>query len=194
MSSQSRLHKTGRAPKAGVKLVQKTGGNLVLASGVTITLLLGMVLALSLAAVLIINSPDPVTGLAIALPITLIFNIAAFFLSPWLMDLTQNWLYNTRWVSLAEIEDKSPETAKVIQKVCQQHKLKQPRLGIIDDQNPTAFTYGSFPNSARVVVSEGLFTYLDDDEVATVYAHELGHIVWVTFNLHHCSQAGILQS
>lgn len=177
MSSQSRLHKTGRAAKAGVKLVQKTGGNLVLASGVTITLLLGMVLALSLAAVFIINSPDPVAGLAIALPITLIFNIAAFFFSPWLMDLTQNWLYNTRWVSLAEIEDKSPETAKVIQKICQQKKLKQPRLGIIDDQNPTAFTYGSFPNSARIVVSEGLFTYLDDDEVATVYAHELGHIV-----------------
>ncbi|MFO0172290.1 MAG: M48 family metalloprotease, partial [Aphanizomenon sp.] len=33
------------------------------------------------------------------------------------------------------------------------------------------------PNSARLVVSQGLFTYLDDDEVATVYAHELGHIV-----------------
>ncbi|NEQ27580.1 MAG: M48 family metalloprotease, partial [Microcoleus sp. SIO2G3] len=27
------------------------------------------------------------------------------------------------------------------------------------------------------VVSRGLFTYLDDDEVATVYAHELGHIL-----------------
>ena len=177
MSSQSSLHKAGRSPKAGVKLVQKAGGNLVLASGVTITLLLGMVLALSLAAVFISSSPDPVVGLAIAVPITLIFNIAAFFLSPWLMDLTQNWLYNTRWVTLAEIESKSPETARVIQKVCDKKKLKQPRLGIIDDQNPTAFTYGSFPNSARVVVSEGLFTYLDDDEIATVYAHELGHIV-----------------
>lgn len=177
MSSQFPLHKTGRSPKAGVKLVQKTGGNLVLASGVTITLLLGMVLALSLAAVFISSSPDPVVGLAIALPITLLFNITAFFLSPWLMDLTQNFLYNTRWVTLAEIESKSPETAKVIQKVCEQKKLKQPRLGIIDDQNPTAFTYGSFPNSARVVVSEGLFTYLDEDEIATVYAHELGHIV-----------------
>jgi Zn-dependent protease with chaperone function len=33
------------------------------------------------------------------------------------------------------------------------------------------------PNSARLVVSQGLFTYLDDDEIATVYAHELGHIV-----------------
>ena len=146
MSSQAPLHKAGRSPKAGLKLIQKTGGNLVLASGVTIIMLFGMVLALSLALVFIINSPDPVVGLAIALPITLIFNIAAFFLSPYLMDLTQNWLYNTRWVSLAEIESLSPETAKVIQKVCKQKKLQHPRLGIIDDQNPTAFTYCSFPS------------------------------------------------
>ncbi len=123
MSSQAPLRKAGRSPKAGVKLIQKTGGNLVLASGVTIVMLFGMVLALSLASVLIINSPDPVIRLAIALPITLIFNIAAFFLSPYLMDLTQNWLYNTRWVPLAEIESKSPETAKVIQKICQQRNL-----------------------------------------------------------------------
>lgn len=177
MSSQAPLRKAGRSRQAGVKLIQKTGSNLVLASGVTITMLFGMVLALSLASVLIINSPDPVVGLSIALPITLIFNIAAFFLSPYLMDLTQNWLYHTRWVSLAEIESLSPETAKVIKKVCKQKKIQQPRLGIIDDQNPTAFTYGSFPNSARLVVSQGLFTYLDDEEIATVYAHELGHIV-----------------
>jgi Zn-dependent protease with chaperone function len=177
MSSQAPLRKAGRAAKAGVKLIQKTGPNLVLASGVTITMLFGMVLALSLASVLILNSPDPVVGLSIALPITLIFNIAAFFLSPYLMDLTQNWLYHTRWVSLAEIESLSPETAKVIKKVCKQKKLSSVRLGIIDDQNPTAFTYGSFPNSARLVVSQGLFTYLDDEEIATVYAHELGHIV-----------------
>jgi len=177
MSSQAPLHKTGRSPKAGIKLIQQTGGNLVLASGVTIIMLCGMVLALSLASVFMINGPDPVVGLAIALPITLIFNIAAFFLSPYLMDLTQNWLYKTRWVSLAEIESHSPETARVIQKVCKQKNLQQPRLGIIDDQNPTAFTYGSFPNSARLVVSQGLFTYLDDEEIATVYAHELGHIV-----------------
>src|ERR671932_334271 len=177
MSSQAPLRKAGRSRKAGVKLIQKTGPNLVLASGVTITMLFGMVLALSLASVLIINSPDPVVGLSIALAITLIFNIAAFFLSPYLMDLTQNWLYHTRWVSLAEIESLSPETAKVIKKVCKQKKLSSVRLGIIDDQNPTAFTYGSLPNSARLVVSQGLFTYLDAEEFATVYAHELGHIV-----------------
>jgi Zn-dependent protease with chaperone function len=177
MSSRSPLHKAGRSAAAGVKLAHSTGGNLVLASGVTITLLFGMVLVLSLAAIFIVGSADPISGLAIAVPITLVFNIAAFFLSPYLMDLTQNWLYNTRWVSLEEIQIHSPETARVIERVCQQKKLTQPRLGIIDDENPTAFTYGSFPNSARLVVSQGLFTYLDDDEIATVYAHELGHIV-----------------
>ena len=167
-----------RATTASVKLAMKgVGGSLALASGVTLTLLFGMVFVLGLALVFIVNSDAPVNGLAIALAITVIFNLAAFFLSPFLMDLTQSWLYHTRWVDITEVENLSPETARVIRRVCQQKKLKIPRLGIIDDQNPTAFTYGSLPNSARLVVSHGLFTYLDDDEIATVYAHELGHIV-----------------
>lgn len=170
--------KAARATKTSVKLtLASVAGNLAVASGVTLFLLFGMVLVLSLALVLIINNEKPITGLAIAVVLTIIFNIAAFFLSPWLMDLTQNWLYQISWVSLEDIQQKSPEAAQVIARVCEQKKLKQPRLGIIDDQNPTAFTYGSLPNSARLVVSQGLFTYLDDDEIATVYAHELGHIV-----------------
>lgn len=163
---------------AGVKLAMAgVGGNLALASVVTMSLMSGMVLVLALGIVLIADSQNPILGLGIAIAITILFNVAAFFLSPFLMDLTQNWLYKTRWVELAEIENLSPETINVIRRVCQQKKIKTPRLGIIEDQNPTAFTYGSLPNSARLVVSRGLFTYLDDDEVATVYAHELGHIV-----------------
>ncbi|ODH02704.1 peptidase M48 [Nostoc sp. KVJ20] len=170
--------KAGRAATTGMKLAMGgVGGSLALASGVTMTLLFGMVLALGLSLVFIIGSDDPLQGLAIAIGITLVFNIAAFFISPFIMDLTQGWLYQTRWVELAEVETLSPETAKVIRQICEQKKLKMPRLGIINDQNPTAFTYGSLPNSARLVVSQGLFTYLDDDEIATVYAHELGHIV-----------------
>ncbi|WP_293090918.1 zinc metalloprotease HtpX [Moorena sp. SIOASIH] len=175
--SKSR-HKAGRVAQTGIRLAMKgIAGNLALASGVTISLLFGMVLVLSLSLLLILNSNNPVTGLIISVAITLIFNVAAFFISPWIMDLTQRWLYQTRWVTLADIQRYSPESAEVIERVCQEKNIKQPRLGIIDDQNPTAFTYGSLPNSARLVVSQGLFTYLDDDEIATVYAHELGHIV-----------------
>jgi len=170
--------KAGRAAMGGVTLTMKgIGGNLALASSVTMTLMFGMVLVLCLGISLILTGENPLTGLGIAVGITLLFNIAAFFLSPWIMDLTQKWLYGTRWVEMSELQERSPEAAQILQQVCAHHKLKQPRLGIIDDANPTAFTYGSLPNSARLVVSAGLFTYLDDDEVATVYAHELGHIV-----------------
>lgn len=176
--TQSSFPKAGRAATMAVNLAMGgVGGSLALASGVTIALLFGMVFVLGLSLVLIFTSSDPITGLAIAIGITLIFNLAAFFLSPFLMDLSQSWLYQTRWVNLAEIENLSPETGEIIRQVCRQKNIKIPRLGIIQDQNPTAFTYGSLPNSARLVVSQGLFTYLDDDEVATVYAHELGHIV-----------------
>lgn len=170
--------KAGRAAQNGVKLAMHgIGGNLALASGVTIFLLFGMMMVSCLALLFILNAQDPVMGLGIAVVLTLILNTVIFFVSPWIMDLTQHWLYKTRWVTIAEIKRNSPESASIIQQICQQKQINQPRLGIIDDQHPTAFTYGSLPNQARLVVSQGLFTYLADDEAATVYAHELGHIV-----------------
>jgi Zn-dependent protease with chaperone function len=170
--------KAGRSPMRGVKLaMQGVASNLALASGITVFLLFGMVLALVLNLLLIQGGEDPTTGLISALFITLIYNLTVFLFAPLLMDLIQTWLYGTRWVTLADIERYSPETDRIVRMVCQNKNLQQPRFGIIDDENPTAFTYGSLPNSARLVVSQGLFTYLDDDEVAAVYAHELGHIV-----------------
>ena len=178
MNNNNNPEQPQRASGMGVKLaLAGIAGNLALASAITMSLIGGMVLVLVLGLVFITGSENPGAGFAIAVAITLIFNVAAFFISPWLMDLSQKWLYKTRWVSLTDIAEQSPETAEVIQRVCADKKLKQPRLGIIDDQNPTAFTYGSLPNSARLVVSQGLFTYLEDEEVAAVYAHELGHIV-----------------
>jgi len=177
-SASAAIPKAGRSERQGVKLPMKgVAANLSMASGITLSLLFGMILVLSLSLLLIVASDNPTLGLGIALGITSLFNALVFFISPFIMDIIQSWLYGTRWATLSEIERYSPETAKVIREVCRQKKIQQPRLGIIEDQNPTAFTYGSLPNSARLVVSRGIFTYLDDDEIATVYAHELGHIV-----------------
>ncbi len=178
MNTNNNSEQAKRASGIDVKLaLAGIAGNLALASAITMSLIGGMVLVLVLSLVFILDSENPGAGFIIAVVITLIFNVAAFFISPWLMDLSQKWLYQTRWVSIADIAQQSPETAEVIKRVCVDKQLKQPRLGIIDDQNPTAFTYGSLPNSARLIVSQGLFTYLEDEEVAAVYAHELGHIV-----------------
>jgi Zn-dependent protease with chaperone function len=184
MTTPEEPRKAGRAAATGITLAMKgIGGNLALASTVTLGLLGGMVFALFVALVFILGSENPGLGLLIAIGLTVLFNTVVFFLSPFLMDLTQHWLYGTRWVSLDDIRRHSPESASVIEEVCADRHLKQPKLGLIDDQNPTAFTYGSLPDTARLVVSKGLFTYLDDDEAATVYAHELGHIVHWDFAL-----------
>jgi Zn-dependent protease with chaperone function len=158
-------------------VMQGVVGNLALASFITLGLLGGMVLALALGLLFMVGNPAPANSLTIAVSITVVFNAGAFFLSPFIMDLVQQRLYQTHWVGASELEQYSPGALRIIQKVCMERNLKEPRLGIIEDNNPTAFTYGSLPNSARVVVSRGLFKYLDDAEVAAVYAHELGHIV-----------------
>lgn len=172
------IPKAGRSLRSGVKLSMRgVTANLTLASGVTLALLFGMVWVLCLSFWLIKGSRNPTQGLLMATAMTIAINALMFFIAPLWMDLIQGWLYGTRWTALSEIQRHSPETARVMMEVCQNHKIAEPRLGIIEDDNPTAFTYGSLPNTARLVVSRGLFQYLDDDEIAAVYAHELGHIV-----------------
>ena len=89
--------KAGRATATGISLaMQGIGGNLALASTVTLGLLGGMVFALFVALVFVLGSENPGLGLLIAIVLTVLFNTVVFFLSPFLMDLTQRWLYGTR--------------------------------------------------------------------------------------------------
>lgn len=177
-SAQPTFPKAGRTKRPNVKIpMGKIAPSLGLASGVTLSALAGMIFSLCLGLLLIVESDNPTLGLVGAVVGTVVFNTGMFFLSPVIMDLVQRWLYKTRWVSLSDLRQRSPESARVLQEVCSQHKIRQPKIGIIDDDNPTAFTYGSLRDNARLVVSQGLFKYLDDDEIATVYAHELGHII-----------------
>jgi hypothetical protein len=39
------------------------------------------------------------------------------------------------------------------------------------------FSYGIFRQQSRLIVSKGVFRYLDNEEIALLYAHELGHIL-----------------
>jgi Zn-dependent protease with chaperone function len=61
-------------------------------------------------------------------------------------------------------------------RICRARKIPFPRVGIIDDGNPNAFTYGHYPSNARLVLTAGLMEILDEDELEAVVAHEMGHI------------------
>ena len=113
-------------------------------------------------------------GAAIALVVAL--NLLVLALGPRLNDFIYGFLYDVEWVTLSEFRQRSPASADVIEEVTAEHGYTVPKLGVIPDRNPTAFTYGSGRFNGRVVVTEGCFEFLDDEEVAAVVAHELGHV------------------
>ena len=54
--------------------------------------------------------------------------------------------------------------------------IPTPRLAIVPDSTPNAFTFGRTASGATLAVHEGLLKNLSEDEVRGVIGHELGHI------------------
>ncbi len=119
----------------------------------------------------------PVLGLLVAVGLTVGINLLMWFISPWLMDLSNRWFYRCRDITIEELGQYRPAVAQFVWNTCQKHGIKVPALKLIDDMNPTAYCYGSTANRSRLVVTRGLLHYLDDEELKSVYAHELGHII-----------------
>ncbi|NOZ82122.1 MAG: M48 family metalloprotease [Candidatus Micrarchaeota archaeon] len=145
---------------------------LALASFFTLALLSGMVFSI----IFMFAYSYGVIDVLLLIPLTVLVNILLWLFSPSLADIIYRTFYNVRWISLAELGEKSPRAADLIKSVCVRYGFNTPRLGIIPDKNPNAFTYGSGRWNARIIVTEGIFEYLDENEIASVYAHELGHI------------------
>ena len=110
--------------------------------------------------------------LLFGLGLSIIILIVQFLIAPWLTDLTMKWFYKAKFG--AEIPD---YLDKFINDICTKYKMKKPKIAIIDDGAPNAFTYGRTKNDARIVVTRGIFELLEEEEVIGVVGHELGHVV-----------------
>jgi Zn-dependent protease with chaperone function len=64
----------------------------------------------------------------------------------------------------------------IVARRCQDAGIPLVKLGIVDDGNPNAFTFGRTPRDARMWVTRGLLERLDEREVDAVIAHEVGHV------------------
>lgn len=78
-----------------------------------------------------------------------------------------------------------PELFFVLESLCCKGNIKIPQIIVTKDRFARSFTVGR--RSPVIVLSKELFDTLDDEELETVLAHELGHIVradsalnWVT--------------
>jgi Zn-dependent protease with chaperone function len=146
---------------------------LFFASFVTVGLLLGMLCGVVLAALVYMGD----VNLGLAITITIAINAVIWLISPWISDLSLRWFNKLVFLDDAEFKSRYAAVHALVHEVADQYRFTAPRLGVIPDRNPTAFTYGILRSNARIVVTDGIFEFLNEDEQRAVVAHELGHIV-----------------
>lgn len=145
---------------------------LALASAVTLGLLFSLLFAV-LGGIVVYFGFLSIYAAAI---FVIAINFIVWLVNPIIADFTYRYFYNLRWIELEDLREISPQSADMIEKVTDDYDYSLPKLGIIEDSNPQAFTYGSGRWNSRIIATEGIFEYLDDNEAASVYCHELGHI------------------
>ncbi|KKT34906.1 MAG: Peptidase M48 Ste24p [Parcubacteria group bacterium GW2011_GWA2_44_12] len=146
---------------------------LALASFYTLALLFGFLFAVLFAVMYFLE----VINAAWLFGLTIGINVLIWLIGPHITDFIQKLFYKMKFLSREEFQKEYPALEAFIATVARDNKIRFPKMGIIDDQNPTAFTYGSGAFNARIILAKGLFTYLSQEELEAVTAHELGHIV-----------------
>ncbi len=106
----------------------------------------------------------------------LVLLLTLMFLSPWLLDRLLTKFYGNRQLDQDVLNRYSKESVRVLQRYCRQRRWQIPKLYVMPIAAPLALTYGSLRRNARIVVSRGLLEQLRDDEIATIYGSQLGHI------------------
>jgi heat shock protein HtpX len=139
-------------------------GTLARRSALVLALLFGLVFAVGTAVMWYL-------GLSIWFAIAFAVGMVTlqYAVSPWLIDR----IFQIRW---SRPEELSSDFATWYRQTCAELKITPPRWGIIEDGNPNAFTYGRTRGDARVVITSGLVTVLNEDELRAVVAHEFGHV------------------
>jgi len=146
---------------------------LALASFYTLGILFSFSAAIIFMAMYFLNSIN--MGMVILL--TIIFNFAVWMFGPFFTDWIHKIFYHINFFSREQFKAKHQILHDFIEKTTVTNHIDFPKIGIITDDNPTAYTYGSGAFNARIVFTTGLFTYLEPNEIEAVIAHEIGHIV-----------------
>jgi heat shock protein HtpX len=111
---------------------------------------------------------DVLTGILLALGGTTLFILFEYAIGPVIVSATTH----LQFLKSGE----NPWLENTVKELAAKSGIPMPRLAIVPNPTPNAFTYGRTSNSAVLAVHEGLLRNLNEDEVKGVIAHELGHI------------------
>jgi len=79
--------------------------------------------------------------------------------------------------SARQIESKdNPRLWRIVENLAITDGLPMPKVYIMNDQAPNAFSTGRDPKNASVCVTSGLLAIMNDQELQGVIAHEMSHV------------------
>ena len=111
-------------------------------------------------------------GMAIAL----LFAAATNFFAYWNADKIVLRLYRAEEVDQSHAAGAVRRYAEIVTALAARANLPQPKIHIINSEQPNAFATGRDPEHAAVAATAGLLRMLNEDEIAGVMAHELAHV------------------
>jgi heat shock protein HtpX len=132
-----------------------------LRTGILMALLTGLFLAVGAA-----------IGGASGMMIAFVFALATNLFAYWNSDKVLLSMYGARQVDAAS----APELYRLVEKLAAQARLPMPKVFITENPQPNAFATGRDPDHAAVCVTTGLLQQVNQEELAGVLAHELGHV------------------
>ena len=107
-------------------------------------------------------------GMALAFVFAAGTNLFAY----WNSDKVLLSMYGARPVDDAS----NPRLVHIVRQLAAQAGLPMPKVYIVENEQPNAFATGRNPEHAALCVTSGLLARVNDEELAGVLAHELGHV------------------
>ncbi|MBI5035992.1 M48 family metalloprotease [Candidatus Micrarchaeota archaeon] len=135
----------------------------------TLALLFGFLAAIG---GLILYFYGPSLGMGAGLAMVLLFVIAMTAIQFWLGPVIIKWITRMREISAQDY----PQIHAMIDEICNQTRVKKPKIYLVQDASPNAFAFGRTPDDSNIAIHAGLLNVLNKDEVKAVVAHEIGHI------------------
>ncbi len=115
-------------------------------------------------------------GGATGMVIALIFAAGMNIFSYWNADKIVLRMYRAQEVDPGRSSGRVRRYAEMTAALADRAGMPQPKIYIIENNQPNAFATGRNPENAAVAATTGLLSMLTEEEIAGVMAHELAHV------------------